>query len=81
MVPRITTNVRWATNLLFFVLAVYAAVFGMTYAYRLHHIANIVALWLVILHFSHIPGLTFCGIKDMFENDTEFDSTDVKKMP
>ena len=43
---------RWATNLLFFVLAVYASMYGMTYAYRLHYIANIIALWLVCLHFG-----------------------------
>lgn len=42
---------KWTTNVLFFLLAVYSAVFGMTYAYRLHYIANIIALWLVILHF------------------------------
>jgi hypothetical protein len=51
MVPSVR-SVRWATNVLFFTLAVYAAVYGMTYAYRLHYIANIIALWLVLLHFS-----------------------------
>ncbi|KIX04217.1 uncharacterized protein Z518_07771 [Rhinocladiella mackenziei CBS 650.93] len=51
MVPTVR-SFRWATNLLFFVLAVYAALYGMTYAYRLHYIANIIALWLVLLHFS-----------------------------
>lgn len=51
MVPSVR-SIRWATNLLFFVLAVYAALYGMTYAYRLHYIANIIALWLVVLHFT-----------------------------
>ncbi|KAL2435281.1 GPI inositol-deacylase [Exophiala dermatitidis] len=51
MVPAVR-SFRWATNILFFVLAVYAALYGMTYAYRLHYIANIIALWLVLLHFS-----------------------------
>lgn len=50
MVPALR-SFRWATNLLFFALAVYAALYGMTYAYRLHYIANIIALWLVVLHF------------------------------
>jgi glycosylphosphatidylinositol deacylase len=50
MVP-VMRNFKWTTNILFFVLAVYAAVYGMTYAYRLHYIANIIALWLVLLHF------------------------------
>jgi len=52
MVPAVR-SFRWATNLLFFALAVYAALYGMTYAYRLHYIANIIALWLVLLHFSN----------------------------
>ena len=51
MVPQLRRG-RWATNMLFFVLAVYAALYGMTYAYRLHYIANIIALWLVVLHFG-----------------------------
>lgn len=51
MVPSIR-SFRWATNLMFFALAVYAALYGMTYAYRLHYIANIIALWLVLLHFA-----------------------------
>lgn len=50
MVPAMR-KFKWTTNVLFFILAVYAAVFGMTYAYRLHYIANIIALWLVGLHF------------------------------
>ncbi|KAI1613003.1 glycosylphosphatidylinositol deacylase [Exophiala viscosa] len=52
MVPSVR-SFRWATNLLFFALAVYSALYGMTYAYRLHYIANIIALWLVLLHFSN----------------------------
>lgn len=51
MVPPLQ-KFRWTTNLLFFALAVYAAVYGMTFAYRLHYIANIIALWLVIIHLS-----------------------------
>ncbi|KAJ9654062.1 GPI inositol deacylase [Neophaeococcomyces mojaviensis] len=51
MVPTLQ-RFKWATNFLFFALAVYAAVYGMTYAYRLHYIANIIALWLVLIHFS-----------------------------
>lgn len=51
MVPQLQ-KFRWTTNFLFFSLAVYAAVYGMTFAYRLHYIANIIALWLVLIHFS-----------------------------
>lgn len=55
MVPQLQ-KFKWTTNLLFFALAVYSAVYGMTFAYRLHYIANIIALWLVLIHFSmHKP--------------------------
>ncbi|KIW58440.1 hypothetical protein PV05_02961 [Exophiala xenobiotica] len=57
MVPSVR-SLRWATNLLFFALAVYSALYGMTYAYRLHYIANIIALWLVLLHFSNYQRRT-----------------------
>ena len=50
MVPPLQ-KFKWTTNLLFFALAVYAAVYGMSFAYRLHYIANIIALWLVLIHF------------------------------
>ncbi|ETN43724.1 uncharacterized protein HMPREF1541_02883 [Cyphellophora europaea CBS 101466] len=41
---------RIVTNVGFFGLAVYAAVYGMTWAYRLHWIACVVAGWLSVVH-------------------------------
>lgn len=41
---------RVVTNVGFFGLAVYAAVYGMTWAYRLHWIACVVAGWLSVVH-------------------------------
>ena len=81
MVPRMANQVKWITNVLFFVLAVYAAVYGVTYAYRLHYLANIVALWLVILHFSVKPGFSLRGIGSLFETDNDLETADVKKRP
>ena len=52
MVPRITTRVRHFTRVLFFALSIYAAVYGVTYAYVLHIIVNIVCAWLSALHAS-----------------------------
>lgn len=52
MVPRVTTWARHFTNILLFCLALYAAVYGVTYAYRLHTIANILCAWLAAIHFS-----------------------------
>ncbi|PGH28732.1 GPI inositol-deacylase [[Emmonsia] crescens] len=52
MIPRITSRLRHITSALFIILAVYAALYGVTYAYLLHHIANIVTAWLVGVHFT-----------------------------
>lgn len=81
IVPRMTNKVKWITNVLFFVLAVYAAVYGVTYAYRLHYLANIVALWLVVLHFSVKSGVVFNGIGNVFEGDNDLETADEKKRP
>lgn len=81
MVPKMANQVKWITNVLFFVLAVYAAVYGVTYAYRLHYLANIVALWLVILHFSVRPGFSINGIGSLFEAENDLETADVKKRP
>ena len=81
MVPRMANSVKWITNILFFVLAVYAAVYGVTYAYRLHYLANIVALWLVILHFSVKPGFSLSAIGNLFEADNDLETADIKKRP
>ena len=41
---------RYITNILMFSFALYAAVYGMTYAYRLHHMANALCAWLLMIH-------------------------------
>lgn len=52
MVPRVKSRMRYLTNILLFSMAGYAAVYGVTYAYHLHHLANILCAWLVALHFD-----------------------------
>lgn len=52
MVPRVTSRLRYVTSMLLFVIAVYAAVYGVSYAYMLHYLVNIVAGWLVIIHLT-----------------------------
>jgi len=49
-VPRVRSWTRHFTNILFFALALYAAVYGVTYAYRLHTIVNILCAWLGVIH-------------------------------
>jgi hypothetical protein len=46
MTPRVTGRARFITNVLTFLSALYAAIYGVTYAYRLHHLLNILAAWL-----------------------------------
>lgn len=43
------------TNILFFSFALYAAVYGVTYAYRLHHMVNALCGWLLLIHMSNGP--------------------------
>lgn len=52
MVPRVTSRARYLTSMLFFGVAIYAAVYGVTYAYMLHYLVNFVAAWLVAVHSS-----------------------------
>ncbi|KAK8172760.1 GPI inositol-deacylase-like protein [Phyllosticta citrichinensis] len=62
MIPRVPNRIRYLTNALLFTLAGYAAIYGVTYAYLLHHLANILCAWLVAIHlsstsFSHLHRL------------------------
>ncbi|PGG96100.1 hypothetical protein AJ79_09726 [Helicocarpus griseus UAMH5409] len=52
MIPRVNSRLRHITSALFVILAVYAALYGVTYAYLLHHISNMVTAWLVCVHLS-----------------------------
>jgi len=55
MIPRITSRLRLLTNSLMFGLALYAAIYGVTYAYRLHYIVNALCAWLLLIHLSNGP--------------------------
>jgi glycosylphosphatidylinositol deacylase len=52
MAPRVTSRLRHVAPTLLSLLAAYAAIYGVTYAYLLHQLVNIVAAWLVSLHLS-----------------------------
>ena len=44
-------RLKHVTYFLFLSIAIYAAVYGVSYAYLLHHLANILAAWLVGIYF------------------------------
>lgn len=80
MIPRLSGSLwRYVTNVGFFALAVYAAVYGISYAYMLHQFVNAVCAWLVAIHFWG-GGVDLKGMKVMLEGGEEGES-DVKKRP
>jgi GPI inositol-deacylase len=82
MIPRITTKVSYMTNVIFFGLAVFTAMYGVTYAYMLHQLVNLVALWLVIVHFAYPGGPCFSDLKGLLDGEDDSDAlADVKKIP
>ncbi|KAL9594641.1 MAG: hypothetical protein Q9219_006925 [cf. Caloplaca sp. 3 TL-2023] len=79
MVPQVSSRLTHVTSVLFFVLAVYAAVYGVSYAYLLHHLVNAVAAWLVAIHFSS-SDISLAGLTKILV-DEDGSGGDVKKRP
>ncbi|KAL5436047.1 GPI inositol deacylase [Paraphaeosphaeria minitans] len=78
MVPRVQSRLSLLTNAILFSIAAYAAVYGVTYAYVLHHLANILCAWLVVIHFD-ISLLSAKRIGNIL--DTIDPESDPKKRP
>lgn len=77
MVPRLTSRLRHMTSVLFFGVAVYAAIYGVSYAYMLHHLVNLIVTWLVVVH-STVDSWSWRGWT-MFEGN--LDARKVGKTP
>ncbi|KAI1151625.1 PGAP1-like protein-domain-containing protein [Nemania diffusa] len=69
MIPPVTSRLRHLTNILFFATAVYAAVYGVSYAYVLHYLVNVIAAWLVAIH-STVDSWAVASIKSLFIEET-----------
>ena len=71
MVPRVTTRLKYVVSFLLFGLAVAAAVYGVSYAYMVHHLVNTVVAWLMIVH-TTCDWEVWSGtvLTDLFENGT-----------
>lgn len=50
MLPRVNSRFRHFTSVLLFGISIYAAVYGVSYAYMLHYLVNLVVAWLVVIH-------------------------------
>ena len=70
MVPRIGNWLRHITSILLFGTALSAAVYGVSHAYMLHYLVNIIAAWLVILH-STTGSWSLNSLGAMFEGSSE----------
>ncbi|KAL7785954.1 PGAP1-like domain-containing protein [Trichoderma ceciliae] len=70
MVPQITCGLRHVTSGLLFGTALCAAIYGVSHAYILHYLVNVVAAWLVILHSSSEPW-SLMNFGTFFEGDTD----------
>lgn len=67
MVPRVAGRLRHFTSFLLFSTAVYAAIYGVSYAYTIHNLVNLIAAWLVVVHSTTDPW-SLSGLADMFDS-------------
>ncbi|OAA68521.1 GPI maturation protein [Niveomyces insectorum RCEF 264] len=71
MIPRVTTRLKYVTSFLLFGVAIAAAVYGVSYAYMIHHLVNVVVAWLVIVHSTGESDVWYVAVlSDLFENGT-----------
>lgn len=69
MIPRVSGLGRHVITMSFFALAVIAALYGVTYAYRLHHVFNGIAALLDVVHFSKDPAFSVRALTRVLEGD------------
>ncbi|KAL2267769.1 hypothetical protein VTJ83DRAFT_5046 [Remersonia thermophila] len=68
VIPRLTSPLRHVTSLLIFSIAIYAAVYGVSYAYTLHYLVNLLAMWLTIVH-STTDSWSLAGLSQLYAGD------------
>ncbi len=69
MVPRVTSRLKYVISFLLFGVALASAVYGISYAYMIHHLVNAVVAWLVIIHSTGESDiLSGTVLTDLFEN-------------
>ncbi|KAK3323585.1 GPI inositol-deacylase [Cercophora scortea] len=70
MIPRVTSRFRYLTSVLFFGIAVCAAVYGVSCAYMLHHLVNLAAAWLAVVH-STSGSWSLAGLGDLYKGNPD----------
>ncbi|KAK3353469.1 PGAP1-like protein-domain-containing protein [Lasiosphaeria hispida] len=70
MIPRVSSRFRHFTSVLLFGISIYAAVYGVSYAYMLHYLVNLVAAWLVVVH-STSDSWPFSGLSSLYEGNAD----------
>jgi len=55
-------------------MAAYAAIYGVTYAYVLHHIVNVISAWLMIVYYASGRESGFKGVARLLGNKEGVDS-------
>ncbi|KAF1913008.1 PGAP1-like protein-domain-containing protein [Ampelomyces quisqualis] len=78
MIPRVRPGFSLFTNAFLFAIGAYAAVYGVTYAYVLHHLANILCAWLVTIHFDMSTFAVESACSAVESLDSEYET---KKRP
>lgn len=66
MVPQLKSRLRHVTSVLLFGTALCAAIYGISHAYMLHTLVNIIAAWLVVVHLT-TDSWSFTGMSAMFD--------------
>ncbi|KAF4125314.1 PGAP1-like protein [Geosmithia morbida] len=69
MIPRLNGGLCHVTSVLLFATALCAGVYGVSHAYILHQLVNVIAAWLVIVHSTTNPW-SLNGIGTMFGGNT-----------
>ncbi|KAK3944793.1 GPI inositol-deacylase [Diplogelasinospora grovesii] len=68
MVPRVNSRLRHLTSVLLFGISIYAAVYGVSYAYMLHYLVNLVAAWLVLIHSTgSVDSWSLSGLSNLYD--------------
>ena len=83
-IKRTISRLKHVTYFLFLSIAVYAAVYGVSYAYLLHHLANVLAAWMVGIYFfsEGFPvGKLWCMLEGDETSLEPYGGNHVKKKP